>query len=282
MNHDTSWGMTQVKIRRLGRGVVALGVAVGVMQWAVSSASADALPTPGMGGTSIPGRCTQYEPVLAKLAPPGGWDVTLMSTFMWRESKCDPTVRSATFDTGLLQINDVNHVHLRAVLGEWVGRWSLTDPTQNIRAAAALCSYWQGRGQSCYWPWKIVTTQPPSAVAAAPTATTPPTPAPVPGRCTQYEAALAANAPSAGWDIQKMSRLMWSTSRCNPSARWATSTGLLRISTINSAYLARVLGQPVNRAALTDATTNIRSAAALCTQSRRGGKSCYAPWGLSG
>jgi hypothetical protein len=282
MNHDTSWGMTHVKPCRRWRGVLAVGVAVGVMQWAVSSAAADALPPPGAGGSSIRGRCTQYEPALTKYAPPGGWDVTLMSTYMWRESKCTPTVRSLTFDTGLLQINDVNQVHLRAVLGEWVGRWSLTDPVQNIRAAAALCTYWQTRGQSCYWPWKIVTPPPASTPATVPTTTAPPAPAPGAGRCAQYESALTANAPSAGWDVQKMSRLMWSTSRCDPSARWATSTGLLRISNVNSAYLSRVLGQRVDRAALTNATTNIRSAAALCAQSRRAGRSCYAPWGLSG
>jgi soluble lytic murein transglycosylase-like protein len=77
-----------------------------------------------------------------------------MSQIMWRESRCEPAVRSRTSDTGLLQINDINHPYLRRALGEWVDRWTLTDPAQNVRAAAALCTYWQQAGAGCLQPWK--------------------------------------------------------------------------------------------------------------------------------
>lgn len=110
-------------------------------------------PIPGEGGTTIEGRCTQWEPTLTELAPAGGWDVERMSKIMWRESRCWPGVRSHTSDSGLLQVNDVNHRHLRTALGEWVDRYTLLDPRQNIRAAAALCTYWADTGAGCYTPW---------------------------------------------------------------------------------------------------------------------------------
>ena len=102
--------------------------------------------------TSTKGRCTQFEPLLAELAPAGGWDVARMSRLMHRESRCQPGVRSRTRDSGLLQINDINHRFLRGRLGEHVDRWTLQNPRQNIRAAAALCEFWRHRG-GCYLPW---------------------------------------------------------------------------------------------------------------------------------
>lgn len=103
--------------------------------------------------TAVRGRCTQYEPLLTELAPKGGWDVVKMSKYMWRESRCLPAVRSRTRDTGLLQINDVNLSHLRTVTGQWVDRYTLTDPAQNIAAAARLCEFWRANRRSCYRPW---------------------------------------------------------------------------------------------------------------------------------
>lgn len=97
--------------------------------------------------------CPQYEPLLVELAPAGGWDVAKMSRTMFRESRCQPGVRSRTRDSGLLQINDQNHPYLRRVLGEQVDRWTLLDPRQNIRAAAALCTFWRNAGSSCYRAW---------------------------------------------------------------------------------------------------------------------------------
>lgn len=99
--------------------------------------------------------CELAQWLLVVHAPAGGWDAERMMAYVRRESGCDASVRSATSDTGLLQINDVNHPYLRAALGEWVDRWTLTDPVQNVRAAAALCDYWRDRGSSCYQPWRL-------------------------------------------------------------------------------------------------------------------------------
>jgi hypothetical protein len=294
MNHDMSWGMARTVTSRRRRCLTLLGgVLLSAVLWASNSTSialatataADLPPVPGPGGTAIAGRCTQYEPQLAAHAPPGGWDVATMSAVMWRESKCTPTARSATQDTGLLQINDINHAHLRAALGEAVTQSSLTDPTQNIRAASELCRFWQASGRGCYAPWRIATPAPAAAAATTSPGTTPvvaTAPAPIAGRCTQYESLLAANAPAAGWDVEKMSKLMSSTSGCTPTRRWSTATGLLRISSINATYLRVVLKAPIDQTTLQDPTVNIRSAAALCTLWRAGGKSCYAPWGATG
>jgi hypothetical protein len=53
-----------------------------------------------------------------------------------------------------LQINDINHEWLTTTLGEHVDRYTLKDPEQNIRAAAALCDYWERRQTTdCYQPW---------------------------------------------------------------------------------------------------------------------------------
>ena len=108
---------------------------------------------PGVAGTTVEGRCTQYEPLLIEHAPEGGWDVGRMSAFMWRESRCEPWQRSTTSDSGALQINDINHPYLRTALGEWVDRYTLLDPVQNVRASAALCTFWRRAGLSCYQPW---------------------------------------------------------------------------------------------------------------------------------
>jgi soluble lytic murein transglycosylase-like protein len=113
----------------------------------------EAPPVPGEAGTTVAGRCTQWEDLLAAHAPARGWDVHRMSKLMWVESRCWPEIRSRTSDTGLMQINDINLPFLRNVLGEDVSRWTLTDPVQNVRAAAALCDYWASRRSTCYQPW---------------------------------------------------------------------------------------------------------------------------------
>jgi hypothetical protein len=108
---------------------------------------------PGPDGTVQAGRCTQYEDLLVRYAPARGWDVERMSRLASRESGCWPDVRSRTSDTGLLQINDISLDFLTTALGEPVDRWTLTEPVQNIRAAAALCDFWASNGRSCYQPW---------------------------------------------------------------------------------------------------------------------------------
>ncbi len=141
----------------------------------------------GTNGTTIPGRCTQWEPLLAELAPPGGWDVDLMSGFMHRESGCCPMVRTGDgwrttqggdrfdgdcnlshvavwhhrSDAGLLQINGINYDPDRCFntcLSDWLGMdvtlAALGDPLVNIAAAARLCEFWVRAGSSCYRPWR--------------------------------------------------------------------------------------------------------------------------------
>lgn len=120
----------------------------------VAVAPPPTMPVPGVAGTTVQGRCTQYEPMLLELAPPGGWDIAKMSRTMWRESRCEPwALNKRTNDAGLLQVNPINYTFLRGKLGEWVDKWTLQDPRQNIRASALLCTFWRNAGKSCYQPW---------------------------------------------------------------------------------------------------------------------------------
>jgi Transglycosylase SLT domain len=242
----------------------------------------------GVTHAARPTACPQYEEALRTYAPAGGWDIAQMSAIIARESGCNPAARSAR-DSGLLQINDVNLSFLTARLGATVDATALFDPVTNIRAGAQLCTYWQGRGESCYFPWKLDLYRPPAgstgapaapaAPAPAPVAPAPAAPAPVAGRCTQYEAILQANAPAGGWDVVKMSKLMYRTSRCNATKRWPSGTGLFRISDVHLKRLTTQLGTKVDRTTLTDPTTNVRAAATLCQASVATGRSCYRPWG---
>jgi hypothetical protein len=99
------------------------------------------------------GACPQYENMLREYAPPKGWDIAKMSKIMWRESRCIPTAQSRTSDSGLLQINRINHKWLRTRLGEAVNKQTLENPVQNIQAAALLCAQSIRSGYSCYRPW---------------------------------------------------------------------------------------------------------------------------------
>lgn len=121
-----------------------LAAALLLVSLAVPVTSVDAAPVR---------RCPQYEPLLRQLAPKGGWDVKKMSGLMWRESRCKPMVRSTTRDTGLLQINDINHRYLSKTFRTRVSIVWLKNARNNIRAAAALCTYWRRAGRSCYRPW---------------------------------------------------------------------------------------------------------------------------------
>lgn len=101
------------------------------------------------------------------------------------------------------------------------------------------------------------------------------------GRCTQYESLLAVHAPRRGWDIGRMSRLMWRESRCTPHVRSRTrDTGLLQINDINLQYLTRKMGRTITVDALRDPATNVQAAALLCNFWRQAGRSCYQPWAL--
>lgn len=114
------------------------------------AALAVSLAVPGQVGTSERGYCTQYEPIIELLSPEGGWDVRSMSHLMWKESRCDPTARSRTRDSGLLQINDM-------WIDEFTAQWGHTpdfnDPITNIKAAAVLCSESRRANRACERPW---------------------------------------------------------------------------------------------------------------------------------
>ena len=113
---------------------------------------ATVIPTPTTTEAAT-GRCPQYEVLLAQLAPRGGWDVKRMSRYMWRESRCTPTVRSRTRDSGLLQINDINLPYLSSKLGVRVTPWLLMNGGYNVWAAARLCEYGRRAWGNCYQPW---------------------------------------------------------------------------------------------------------------------------------
>jgi hypothetical protein len=103
-----------------------------------------------------PRNCDGHIPLLDAFGPSSGWDSARMSRIMWRESRCDANAYNARgHAVGLLQITPVSYPYLRAALGEWVDRWTLTDPVQNIRAGAALFDYWTSAGRDGYQPWRL-------------------------------------------------------------------------------------------------------------------------------
>jgi hypothetical protein len=109
-------------------------------------------PAPSEIRVSNPERCHRWEPILSAVHE--AWDVVRMSRIMWRESRCQSGVLSPTSDTGLLQINEVNHDFLSRALGRPVTTESLTDPYLNIASAAVLCDFWERRSSTdCYQPW---------------------------------------------------------------------------------------------------------------------------------
>jgi len=75
-----------------------------------------------------------------------------MSAIMWRTSRCSAAKRTSAL-TGLLIISDSHAKVLTTQLGTKVDRTTLTDPTLNVRAAAALCQWSMAAGRSCYRPW---------------------------------------------------------------------------------------------------------------------------------
>lgn len=98
-------------------------------------------PVPGPGGTTVPGRCVQYETTMAA----AGWsstDVAWLSTITWRESRCNPSAyngRHRDRSYGLTQINTRG-----ALWGEiqqrcgLVSRDQLFDPLTNLTCAKRL------------------------------------------------------------------------------------------------------------------------------------------------
>jgi len=86
------------------------------------------------------------------------------------------------------------------------------------------------------------------------------------GRCVGWEQVLAEHSP--GWSIERMSRIMYRESRCQPGARNRSSsaTGLLQILSSHCSWLAEQMGTWCTRDRLTDPVFNIRVAAVLWSE----------------
>lgn len=100
--------------------------------------------------------CELARQLLIDYAPSSGWDVDRMMRYVRRESGdyCDVDAYNRRGQAvGWLQLTPVNHPFLREALGEWVDRWTLVDPVQNIRAGAALFTYWHDATGNGYLPW---------------------------------------------------------------------------------------------------------------------------------
>lgn len=104
-------------------------------------------------------RCSQHEPTYRAHAPKGGWDVRRMSYYSYRESRCIPGVVNVRGgDTGLFQIHPINWRWLASKFGmaysySGMRAW-LKNPTNNTRAAAALCTFARRAWGDCYRPWR--------------------------------------------------------------------------------------------------------------------------------
>ncbi len=97
---------------------------------------------------------------------------------------------------------------------------------------------------------------PPAPVETAPTL--PGSSASAGGRCVGWEGLLAEHSP--GWSIERMSRIMWRESRCQPGAHNKSgASGLLQVMRSHCGWLVGAVG-PCD---LFDAEYNVRAAAAL-------------------
>lgn len=125
------------------------------------------------------------------------------------------------------------------------------------------------------------------AVAAAVTAGTIATPTHVDAwytyqRCPQYETTLRTYAPRIGWDVRRMSYLMWRESRCQPKVvnRTGGDSGLLQVHPVTWPWLSYKLDVHVTRTWLQNPVNNVRAAAALATFANRAWGDRYQPWAV--
>lgn len=102
------------------------------------------------------------------------------------------------------------------------------------------------------------------------------------GRCAQYEQLLTTYAPRGGWNVAKMSRIMFRESRCAADAvnRKGRDTGLLQAHPITWRFLSTKFGVPMTdiQTWLKVPANNVRAGAALCEFWRTAGRGCYLPW----
>ncbi len=83
------------------------------------------------------------------------------------------------------------------------------------------------------------------------------------GRCVGAEFLLGYFSP--GWDVARMSRIMYRESRCDPTAHRTDSgsSGLLQILVSHCRWLQQQMGEPCSLSRLLDPTYNIRAGAVL-------------------
>jgi hypothetical protein len=93
------------------------------------------------------------------------------------------------------------------------------------------------------------------------------------GRCVGAESLLGEHSP--GWNVERMSRIMYRESRCQPQVRNRSgATGLLQIMPSNCRYIAEQMGEACTVAKLSDPLFNIRAGAVLFEYDG------YRPWAL--
>jgi hypothetical protein len=101
------------------------------------------------------------------------------------------------------------------------------------------------------------------------------------GRCRVYEQLLQEYVPVVGWDVTRMSRLMWRESRCQPTVQSKThDSGLLQINRVNYPWLSMKLGRKVTARWLTVPANNVWAAAMLYRYAKRAWGNGYHPWVL--
>lgn len=86
------------------------------------------------------------------------------------------------------------------------------------------------------------------------------------GRCVGWEPLLERYNP--GWSVERMSRIMYRESRCQPGADnpRSTATGLLQILSSHCRWLAGQMGETCSAGRLATADYNVRAAAVLWTE----------------
>ena len=94
------------------------------------------------------------------------------------------------------------------------------------------------------------------------------------GRCIGAIDYLTKYSP--GWNVDRMARIMYRESRCNPLVRnrHSGSTGLLQIMPSNCPYIAEQLGESCTIAKLQNPLFNIRAATTLFEYDG------YGPWAV--
>jgi hypothetical protein len=95
--------------------------------------------------------------------------------------------------------------------------------------------------------------------------------------CPQWEHLLEEHNP--GWDVKRMSRIMWRESNCLPWIRSKSrDTGLLQINDINYPWLSEQFGMQVESWHMVNPVSNVAAAAALYRFWVRENGNGYQPW----